>query len=163
MSFFKSNPLLNPQKRFPEIKFGEAAGENLPYCDGTFKAVICRNVIDHVFQPEECLSEMHRVMRQGGFLLLSVNVYSRGIAKVKKALEFLSVPLVREEPHPHIFTEEGIENLLKKAGFKIINKKKIPPKTTYEDSAMGSLKRFFYKTFEKELKEVIFVGVRNNR
>jgi SAM-dependent methyltransferase len=43
----------------------------LPFEDGTFEIVILREVLEHVRDPRQVLSELHRVLKPGGQLLLS--------------------------------------------------------------------------------------------
>lgn len=47
-------------------------GRHLPFPDGSFDAVLCSQVFEHVFTPDEFLREVHRVLRPGGCLLLAV-------------------------------------------------------------------------------------------
>lgn len=48
------------------------AGEHLPYADGTFDLVVCWDVIEHVQIPSAMLAEIHRVLKPGGLLFLTV-------------------------------------------------------------------------------------------
>ena len=47
-------------------------GRRLPFPDQQFDAVLCSQVLEHVFTPEEFLAEIRRVLRPGGTLLLAV-------------------------------------------------------------------------------------------
>jgi SAM-dependent methyltransferase len=47
-------------------------GGAFPFADCSFDAVLCSQVLEHVFTPEEFLGEVHRVLRPGGKLLLTV-------------------------------------------------------------------------------------------
>jgi SAM-dependent methyltransferase len=47
-------------------------GRRLPFPDQQFDAVLCSQVLEHVFTPDEFLAEIHRVLRPGGTLLLAV-------------------------------------------------------------------------------------------
>ncbi|MBI2516122.1 MAG: class I SAM-dependent methyltransferase [Opitutae bacterium] len=47
-------------------------GRTLPFSAGSFDAVLCSQVFEHVFTPDEFLREIHRVLRPGGCLLLAV-------------------------------------------------------------------------------------------
>lgn len=47
-------------------------GKRIPYADEYFDSVLCSQVLEHVFNPEEFLSEIRRVLRPGGKLLLTV-------------------------------------------------------------------------------------------
>lgn len=46
-------------------------GRKLPFSDASFDAVLCSQVLEHVFTPAEFLGEIHRVLRPGGVLLLA--------------------------------------------------------------------------------------------
>jgi len=47
-------------------------GRCFPFDDGTFDAVLCNQVLEHVFEPEEFVREIGRVLKPGGRLLLTV-------------------------------------------------------------------------------------------
>ena len=49
-----------------------ATGEQLPFPQESFDLVICTQVLEYVPEPEKMLSEIHRVLRRGGTLILSV-------------------------------------------------------------------------------------------
>jgi SAM-dependent methyltransferase len=49
-----------------------ARGEQLPLRDAAFNLVICTQVLEYVAQPPLIFAEIHRVLRPGGSLLLSV-------------------------------------------------------------------------------------------
>jgi SAM-dependent methyltransferase len=46
-------------------------GRTLPFANASFDAVLCSQVLEHVFAPDEFLREIHRVLRPGGVLLLA--------------------------------------------------------------------------------------------
>jgi SAM-dependent methyltransferase len=47
-------------------------GEVFPFDDGAFDAIVCNQVLEHVFNPDAFLEQIHRVLRPGGRLLLTV-------------------------------------------------------------------------------------------
>lgn len=47
-------------------------GRTFPFADASFDAVFCSQVLEHVFTPAEFLSEIRRMLRPGGRLLLTV-------------------------------------------------------------------------------------------
>lgn len=47
-------------------------GNHLPFADACIDAVLCSQVLEHVFEPRAFLAEIHRVLRPGGTLLLTV-------------------------------------------------------------------------------------------
>jgi SAM-dependent methyltransferase len=46
-------------------------GKVFPFGDGEFNYVLTSQVLEHVFNPDDFLSEIHRVLRKDGILLLS--------------------------------------------------------------------------------------------
>jgi SAM-dependent methyltransferase len=47
-------------------------GHALPFRERAFDGVVCRAVLEHLREPARAVSEMHRVLRDGGFVLASV-------------------------------------------------------------------------------------------
>lgn len=45
---------------------------SLPFADGSVDAFLCRSVLEHVESPERAVAEMHRALKPGGHLLVSV-------------------------------------------------------------------------------------------
>lgn len=88
-------------------------GKALPFADGHFDAVVCFEVFEHIFNIEEVLSEIRRVLKDGGQLVVSV-------------------PFAWEEHEvPYDFaryTSYGIAHVFQKSGFEIVELKKT---TTY--------------------------------
>lgn len=84
-------------------------GRKLPFQDGSFDAVICSQVLEHVFFAEAFLAEIYRVLRPGGQLLLAT-------------------PLVwdeHEQPHDFArYSSFGIRDLLIRTGFQITAQRK---------------------------------------
>ena len=52
--------------------FGVANIVRLPFLEGTYDAVICSEVLEHVDSPKESIKELIRVLKPGGILALSV-------------------------------------------------------------------------------------------
>jgi len=61
----------------PEHNIIEADVHNLPYKDCSFDFVSCRDVIEHVQDEQVAMREMNRVLKTGGYLIISTpNVYN---------------------------------------------------------------------------------------
>jgi 2-polyprenyl-6-hydroxyphenyl methylase/3-demethylubiquinone-9 3-methyltransferase len=57
-----------------EIDYREGVGEHLPFADGSFDAVYCCDVLEHVDAVERAVREIARVLRAGGtFLYDTIN------------------------------------------------------------------------------------------
>jgi SAM-dependent methyltransferase len=74
----------------------------LPIATGTIDLVFCTQVLEHLAKPWRFLEECHRVLRSGGWIVLSAPLYW---------------PL-HEEPHDYFrYTRYGLESLMTSAGF----------------------------------------------
>lgn len=82
-------------------------GKTLPFEDASFDHVLSTEVIEHVFDLDDTLDEIRRVMRPGGDALITI-------------------PFAWEEhekPYDNCrYTQWGLEHLMKKHGFEIINR-----------------------------------------
>lgn len=80
-------------------------GKRLPFNDSIFDSLFCSEVLEHVFNPEEILPELNRVLKPGAKALITVPFSWNE----------------HEMPYDYArYSSEGIKNLLEKNGFKII-------------------------------------------
>lgn len=86
-------------------------GGRFPLADESFDGVLCTQVLEHVFNPEEFLREVARVSRPGGTLVLTV-------------------PFVWDEhEQPYDFgrySSFGLKALLERTGFEVVKLEKTP-------------------------------------
>ena len=61
-----------PQARARGVAQAFYDGQRFPFADGEFRAVMCNQVLEHVFNPDMFLQEIRRVLQAGGNLLLTV-------------------------------------------------------------------------------------------
>ena len=86
--------------RYPEgIDVRRAYAESLPFPDRSFDVVFCSNCIDHVTDPVKAISEIERVLRPGGRLVLTCEVFDEDPGK-------------RNAGHPHGLTAEKLRGLV---------------------------------------------------
>jgi len=57
-------------RSFPHLTFQVANGEQLPYDDSTFDAVVCNYTAHHLARPEVVFREILRVLRPGGRVVI---------------------------------------------------------------------------------------------
>jgi len=88
-------------------------GENLPFRRDSFDAVILLNVLDHCLNPKQVIEEIHRIIKPGGILILSVDIYSKLINIAQKIRICLGIIRIYDELHPHRFTSLEVVRILK--------------------------------------------------
>ncbi len=85
-------------------------GGCFPFDSGRFQAILCNQVLEHVFTPHEFLEETRRVLSTGGRLLLTV-------------------PFVwdeHEQPYDYArYSSFGLKFLLEQHGFRIVQHRKL--------------------------------------
>lgn len=83
----------------------EASADAIPVADGTFDAALSTQVLEHVPDPAAVVRELHRIVRPGGQV-------------------YITVPLVwelHELPHDYFrYTPAGLGHLLQSAGFEVV-------------------------------------------
>jgi ubiquinone/menaquinone biosynthesis C-methylase UbiE len=87
----------------------------LPFEDGCFDAVAASEILEHLDRPPEALAEIARVLRPGGYLVVS-SPYRERIAYT------LCIHCNRKTPvnaHLHSFDETAMRALLSGAGFAV--------------------------------------------
>jgi len=84
-------------------------GRTFPFPAVSFDGVVCNQVLEHVFNPDEFLCEIHRVLKPDGMLLLTV-------------------PFVwdeHEQPYDYArYTSFGLRHLLQMHGFRVVSHRK---------------------------------------
>jgi SAM-dependent methyltransferase len=58
---------IDPERK-PEIV---ADAHNLPFEEGEFEQILCTEVLEHVKDPRKVVSELHRVLKSGGLVVLT--------------------------------------------------------------------------------------------
>jgi SAM-dependent methyltransferase len=85
-------------------------GNSFPFAVHNFDGVVCNQVLEHVFTPDQFLGEIHRVLKPSGLLLLTV-------------------PFVwdeHEKPWDYArYSSFGLKSLLEKNGFEVLEQQKI--------------------------------------
>ena len=93
--------------------------DGLPYPNESFLIVTCLELIEHVARVEELLREIHRVLRPGGYLLLSTPNFSF----LNNRLHYLfGAPPCNEGVHLQYFTKQGLESLLNRTDFRTVQR-----------------------------------------
>ena len=96
------DPLLEQYRRlYPldnDIKWVTGCGENMPFDNSSFDIVFCSNVLDHTDNPALAISEINRVLKSKGMLVLTVDMFT----ETRK----------RDHAHPYCLGKGDLERLL---------------------------------------------------
>ena len=77
----------------PELHIQKGFGEHIPFGDVFFDVVLSSNMLDHCTDPRMMVAEIHRVLKPGGYLVLTVEIFH---SKVTRGLAHLH-SLTRDE------------------------------------------------------------------
>jgi len=142
-----------------------AAGEQLPYPDGTFDAVLSHEVIEHVADDRRAAREMIRVLRSGGRVILfcpnrlypfeTHGHYWRGQYRFGNTplINYLPNPIRRRlAPHVRAYTARGIRSLFEGPLTRVIAHTQIYPgydNVAARRPALGQVLRAVTYAFER--------------
>ncbi len=82
-----------------DIRWINGTAERLPFTPGCFDVVFCNNGVDHYESPQGSVDEMVRVLKPGGWVVLSINIFETDIG-------------ARDSQHHFSFTREKFLGLL---------------------------------------------------
>jgi|FLYL01.1.fsa_nt_gi SAM-dependent methyltransferase len=95
-----------------------ADAEGLPFKDGTFAAIFCSEVMEHIEHPEKLFAEIKRCLAPGGYAVVAVPNENA----LYKVLWFLWTRFGKGKVwrHAHVqeFTQDSLDRLIEGAGFK---------------------------------------------
>ncbi|MDO8638374.1 MAG: methyltransferase domain-containing protein [Candidatus Daviesbacteria bacterium] len=109
------------KKIYPHINFRVATAEDLPFRSNSMDLILNYETIEHVENPLKCLQEIRRVLKEKGTLILAMDSGSFLFRTVWFFWEN-SFGKVWQKAHLHPFHHFELEDLVKKAGFKIKEK-----------------------------------------
>ena len=122
-----------------ETVYLDAKG-NFPFKDNQFEQILVLEVIEHLGQIDFFVSELKRVLKEDGFLIISCPLLNHW--KNRLALLKSSTKNVLYDEHPRLFFDSDIKRIFTTADFVLI-------KSAY----VGLTKGFGYYKFKKEGKE----------
>lgn len=93
------------ERRVPDVKFVGDIHDMSMLADSSYDTVVCFAVLEHVKNPFQAMTEVGRILKEDGTLLLSVPHFTR----------------VHEAPNDFFrYTRYGIQSVLESTGFEIL-------------------------------------------
>ena len=111
------------QERGIHAKKANLNNEPIPFPDKYFDAVVALDVVEHVFDPIRFLQEIHRVLADGGYTIIS----TPNIRKIQRIASLIMghFPRTSYDPvgfdggHLHYFTSRDLRQLMEQNGFTV--------------------------------------------
>jgi len=114
-------------------------GNTFPFGNSEFDSVVCNQVLEHVFNPDDFLSEINRVLKPGGKLLLTV-------------------PFVwdeHEQPYDYArYSSFGLKSLIEKNGFTLL--RHVKSVKNYSVISQLTIAYFFKIVYKKRVIKMFF-------
>ncbi|HOS88825.1 MAG TPA: methyltransferase domain-containing protein [bacterium] len=110
------------KKKFPKMEFKQGSLENIPFSENCFDTVFAIEVLEHLLDIDQCLSEIYRVLKPGGFFCATTTDFNL-LKKVVIAIFFWNRFFYPNNPHIRFFTKKTLIDISKKHGFKLVDYK----------------------------------------
>lgn len=107
------------RKLFPQAEFRLIKdGEKVPIGDKEVDFIFSSEVIEHIYDTENAISEMNRILKPGGKLLLTTP-YHGFLKNILVTLFNFDKHFDPTGPHVRFFSKKTLTNLLMKFGFQV--------------------------------------------
>lgn len=73
-----------------DVEFIKGDGQNIQLDDNLFNVAICSEMLEHTPEPERAISELHRILKPGGRLIVSIPDEKR-IKRIMNILKLLKI------------------------------------------------------------------------
>jgi len=107
MDYYRENFKLSE-----DVRWSKGVGEKMPFENNYFDVVISTNTLDHTSNPQKVIDEIKRVLKNNGFLFLTVDCHQPFSKKYRKMKEFFKKG---DKLHPYSFSIKDVVGLIKKA------------------------------------------------
>jgi len=101
----------------------------LPFDNSSFDVAVCVEVLEHLFQPQLAVREIHRVLRPDGRLILTVPNVAHWRIRLDGLLgrwnprgDHLSAAEPWRDAHVRFFTIRSLTSLIEGCGFKVVDR-----------------------------------------
>jgi len=111
---FKDERLGRFGNSIKNIDIIHANAMHLPFRSKSFDSVLCSWVLEHLTDPEQCLKEIHRILKRDGeayFSTPTLNIPLKILIPIHRRLAGSDIKLAREE-HKHVFSDKELFRIL---------------------------------------------------
>jgi ubiquinone/menaquinone biosynthesis C-methylase UbiE len=124
---FSENMIIEARRNCEfKASFTVADAERLPFDDDTFDMIVCNASFHHYIHPDTVLEEMHRVLKDGGKVLIGDPYIPTGIRSLMNVVLKFS-----DEGDYHIYGLNEMENLFSKNGFTAVSSTRTGRRTAF--------------------------------
>lgn len=107
-------------RRNPSVNYRVgSADDKYVFEDSEFDTIFMTDVIEHLVDVDEALSECHRVLEYGGRIILITPIFNL-LKKIVIATFFWDKFFYPNNPHIRFFTHKSLDNIFEKHGFKLV-------------------------------------------
>lgn len=92
----------------------DGTGEKLPFKEGEVQTAVITEVLEHVDDPDVCLTELGRVMKSGGRICVSVPT-----ARTEHLYWKLHPDYEKNSTHLRIWSKKGLLRAIERGGFRV--------------------------------------------
>lgn len=114
--------IVHGRKKYPQINFLVADAHKLPFKSDYFDLIVSYETIEHLVDPLKALKEIHRVLKKDGKTIIAMDSGSL-LFRIVWLFWENTKGKIWQGAHLHPFHHTELEKVIKKAGFKILNKK----------------------------------------
>jgi 2-polyprenyl-3-methyl-5-hydroxy-6-metoxy-1,4-benzoquinol methylase len=93
--------------------------ENIPENDSNYDMVVCSEVLEHLFNIQQCLMEINRILKHQGKVVITVPNFSFWRFRIDSLIGRIPY-VVSDERHIQTFNKELLTKRLNEAGFDVL-------------------------------------------
>jgi len=114
--------ILRGKEKFPELEFRKGRIERHDFANESFDTIFAIDVLEHLLDVEQCLAELARVLKRGGYFCVSTTDFNF-LKKIIIASFFWDRYFSPRSPHIRFFTKKNLNSICGKNGLEKIDYK----------------------------------------
>jgi ubiquinone/menaquinone biosynthesis C-methylase UbiE len=98
------------KEKHPAVHFKQGSCDSIPYADASFDTVFAIEVVEHLLDIDRCLSEVHRILKPGGFFGVTTTDFNLP-KRLIIASFFWNKFFYPNNPHIRFFTRKSLADI----------------------------------------------------